>query len=74
MLDSTEIKDMVGVQMSVVRMMSGFKLISGELFKYVVSLPKDLREGNIGLKILNFHILPMEAVRLPIRTQKELKW
>ena len=41
---------------------------------YVVSLPKDLREDNIGLKILNFHILPMEAVGLPIRTQKELKW
>ena len=74
MLDSTEIKDMAGVQMSVVRMMSGFKLISGEPLKYVVSLPKDLREDNFGLKILNFLILPMEAVGLPIRTQKELKW
>lgn len=42
--------------------------------KYVVSLPKDLREGNIGLKILNFPILPTEAVGLPIRTQRELKW
>lgn len=68
MLDSTEIKDMAGVHMSVVRMMSGFKLISEEPLKYVVSLPKDLREDNIGLKILNFHILPMEAVGLPIRT------
>ena len=65
---------MAGVQMSVVRMMSGFKLISGKPLKYVVSLPKDLREDNFGLKILNYLILPMEAVGLPIRTQKELKW
>ena len=65
---------MAGVQMSVVRMMSGFKLISEEPLKYVVSLPKDLRKGNFGLKILNFLILLMEAVGLPIRTQKELKW
>ena len=65
---------MAGVQMSVVRMMSGFKLISEESLKYVVPLPKDLRKGNFGLKILNFLILLMEAVGLPIRTQKELKW
>ena len=65
---------MAGVQMSVVRMMSGFKLISGEPLKYVVSLPKDLREDNSGLKILNFPILPMEVDGLPIRTQKERKW
>ena len=65
---------MAGVQMSVVRMMSGFKLISEGPLKYVVSLPKDLRKGNFGLKILNFLILLMESFGLPIRTQKELKW
>ena len=65
---------MAGVQISVVRMMSGFKLISGESLKYVVSLPKDLRKDNFGLKILNFLIPPMEVYGLPIRTQKELKW
>ena len=74
MLDSGEMKDMAGVHMSVVRVMSGFKLISEEPLKYVVSLPKDLREDNFGLKILDFLILPMEVDGLPIRTQKELKW